>query len=238
MPKRHLTKSEIDKVAKPGSGTVIYVDTRTKGFGLRVTKTGAASFIVQGTVKGTGVERRVTIGTYGAWTVENARRRAEEIMHLLEDGIDPVEQKKQDEAMKVTLRQVADAYFDRPGQPLRDSTKAEMNRHIDKVFAAWRDKPIASITVEDCRTRHREMCEKGADGRPAPGQAQISLVTLRTLINFANRRYPRADGSLLIPVNPVKVVAQDDWKPFVPRDRRVELHDVGGVDKLVGPQSD
>ena len=150
-------------------------------------------------------------------------------MHQLEDGIDPVEQKKQDEAMKVTLRQVADAYFDRPGQPLRESTKAEMNRHIDKVFAKWAHKPIAAITIEDCRQRHREMCESGIDGRPAPGQAQISLVTLRTLINFANRRYPRADGSPLIAVNPVKAMAQDDWKTFEPRTRHIELHDVGAA---------
>jgi len=227
MPKLQLTKQQIDKVAKPRADTVIYVDLRTKGFGLRVTKTGAASFIVQGTVKGQSKERRVTIGTYGAWTVDDARRRAEEIMHQFEDGIDPVEQKKQDEAMKVTLRQVADAYFDRPGQPLRDSTKAEMNRHIDKVFAKWADKPIASITIDDCRQRHREMCKSGIDGRPAPGQAQISLVTLRTLINFANRRYPRADGSPLIPVNPVKAMSHDNWKTFDPRTRHIELHHVG-----------
>lgn len=227
MPKLQLTKTNIDRVAKPGSGTVIYVDTRTKGFGLRVTNSGAASFIVQGMVKGQSKERRITIGTYGAWTVDDARRRAEEIKHQFEDGIDPVEQRKQDEAMAITLRQVADAYFDRPGQPLRESTKAEMNRHIDKVFAKWANKPIASITIEDCRQRHREMCESGIDGRPAPGQAQISLVTLRTLINFANRRYPRADGSPLIAVNPVKAMAQDDWKTFEPRTRHIELHHVG-----------
>lgn len=70
MPKLQLTKQAIDKVAKPGAGTVIYVDTRTKGFGLRVTASGAASFIVQGTVKGQAKERRITIGTYGAWTVD------------------------------------------------------------------------------------------------------------------------------------------------------------------------
>lgn len=227
MPKLKLTKTSIDRLRKPGTGTVIYFDTETKGFGLRVTASGAASFIVQGTVSGQSKEARMTIGTYGAWTVDDARRRAEQYKHMFEDGIDPREAKKQDEAMKVTLRQVADAYFDRPGQPLRESTKAEMNRHIDKVFAAWKDKPIASITVEDCRQRHREMCEKGVNGKPAPGQAQIALVTLRTLINFANRRYPRSDGSPLIPINPVKVMAQDDWKTFEPRDRRVELHDVG-----------
>lgn len=227
MPKLKLTKTNIDRVRKPGTGTIIYFDTETKGFGLRVTASGAASFIVQGTVAGQSKEARITIGTYGAWTVDDARRRAEQYKHQFEDGIDPREAKKQEAALKVTLREVADAYFDRPGQPLRESTKAEMNRHIDKVFSAWRDKPIASITAEACRQRHREMCEKGVKNRPAPGQAQIALVTLRTLINFANRRFARADGSPLIPINPVKVMSKDDWKTFEPRDRRIELHDVG-----------
>jgi hypothetical protein len=50
MPKLKLTKTSIDRMRKPGAGTVIYFDTETKGFGLRVTASGAASFIVQGTV--------------------------------------------------------------------------------------------------------------------------------------------------------------------------------------------
>ena len=227
MPKIKLTKTNIDRVRKPGCGTVFYWDTETRGFGLRVTASGAASFVVQGTVAGTGRELRMTIGTYGPWNVDDARRRAEEHKHQFEDGLNPQAVRKQDAALRVTLRGVADAYFDRPGQPLRESTKAEMNRHIDKVFAAWRDKPISSITVDDCRRRHREMCQKGVTGKPAPGQAQIALVTLRTLVNFANRRFPRADGSPLIPVNPVTVMAHDDWKTFEPRDRRIELYDVG-----------
>jgi integrase len=227
MPKLKLTKSNIDRVRKPGTGTVMYFDTETKGFGLRVTSSGGASFIVQGTVSGQSKEARITIGPYGIFTVDQARDVAREHLRTMRMGTDPREVKKQDAVMRVTLREVADAYFDRPGQPLRESTKAEMNRHIEKVFADWKDKPIASITVEACRKRHREMCEKGLNGKPAPGQAQIALVTLRTLINFANRRFPRPDGSPLMPVNPVKVVAQDDWKAFEPRDRRVELHDVG-----------
>jgi integrase len=227
VPKRaKFTKGYVDKV-RPASKDDFHWDTDVKGFGLRITPTGKITFIVQGRVEGSGKEARITIGAYGVFTVDQARDVAREHLRTMRMGTDPREAKKQDEAMKVTLRQVADAYFDRPGQPLRDSTKAEMNRHIDKVFADWKDKPIASITVEACRKRHREMCEKGLNGKPAPGQAQIALVTLRTLINFANRRFARPDGSPLLPVNPVKVLSQDDWKPFEPRDRRIELHDVG-----------
>lgn len=226
-PKRaKFTKGYVDKV-RPAAKDDFHWDTDVKGFGLRITPKGKITFVVQGRVDGSAKEARITIGAYGVFTVDQARDVAREHLRTMRMGGDPRAIKKQNEAMKVTLREVADAYFNRPGQPLRESTKAEMNRHIDKVFAKWRDKPIASITIEDCRQRHREMCVSGVDGRPAPGQAQISLVTLRTLINFANRRYLRADGTPLIPVNPVKVMAQDDWKTFEPRDRRVELHDVG-----------
>lgn len=226
-PKRaKFTKGYVDKV-RPAAKDDFHWDTDVKGFGLRITPTGKITFIVQGRVDGSGKEARITIGAYGVFTVDQARDMAREHLRTMRKGGDPRANKKQDEAMKVTLRQVADAYFDRPGQPLRESTKVEMNRHIDKVFAKWSDKPIASITINDCRQRHREMCESGIDGRPAPGQAQISLVTLRTLINFANRRYPRADGSPLIPVNPVKAMAQDNWKTFEPRTRHIELNHVG-----------
>jgi integrase len=229
MPKMKLTKSSIDRVARPGltTGDALYWDTESRGFGLRVTPTGLAKFISQGRVRGTNREVRTTIGTYGAWTVDDARRRAEEIRHQLEDGKDPREQWRQSEAEQVTLRQVADLYQAREGK-MRDSTKAEMDRHVDKVFAAWRAKPIAAITEQDVRRRHKEMCESGLDGRPAPGQAQISLVTLRTLVNFANRRFKRADGSLLIPHNPVHSM-RDDWRQFEPRTRHVELDKVGEV---------
>lgn len=229
MPKMKLTKSSIDRVAKPGltTGDALYWCTESRGFGLRVTPTGLAKFIAQGRVRGTNREVRTTIGTYGAWTVDDARRRAEEIRHLLEDGKDPREQWRQSEGELVTLRQVADLYMAREGK-MRDSTKVEMDRHVDKVFAAWRDKPIASITEHDVRKRHKEMCASGLDGRPAPGQAQISLVSLRTLVNFANRRFKRADGSPLVPHNPV-LSLRDDWRQFEPRTRHVEMDKVGEV---------
>lgn len=143
MPKMKLTKGSIDRVAKPGLTTcdALYWDTESKGFGLRVTPTGLAKFIAQGRVRGTNREVRTTIGSYGAWTVDDARRRAEEIRHQFEDGKDPRDQWRQSESEQVTLRQVADLYQARQGK-MRESTKAEMDRHVDKVFAAWRDKPM------------------------------------------------------------------------------------------------
>jgi integrase len=223
-----LTKAFIDKVKPPQSSYEIHWDAgdgAVKGYGLRVTATGKRVFVAQGRVKGKAVI--FTIGPFGEWTESEARENARKILQRMRDGIDPRDAKKQNEAASVTLREVADAYFDRPGR-LKDSTKAEMNRHVEKVFGAWKERPIASITEDDVRKRFREMAEHGLRGTPAPGQAQISMVTLRTLINYAAGRCKLADGSPLIKHNPVKAL-KDEWQGFKPRTRDVAEDKVGAV---------
>lgn len=229
MPKLKLTKTNIDRVRKPGTGTVIYVDTATKGFGLRVTASGAASFIVQGMIAGQKKEARITIGSYGAWTVEDARRRAEQYKHQFEDGIDPRDVRRHDEVMRVSLMDVCTAYTSRPGK-LRASTAAEYKRHVEKVFASWKDKPIASITRDMVQQRHREIVEKGLEGkRGAPASANSAFVTLRILINFAVDEYRRPNGEPLIMHNPVGAL-KHHWAPTGDRtERYIDKRKVGAV---------
>lgn len=229
MPKLKLTKSAIDRVRAPGAKTRFYWDTETKGFGLRVTPSGAASFIAQGAVRGTGKEVRMTIGTYGAWTVDQARRRAEEYKHQFEDGINPREAAKADAAMRITLGAVMEAYVERPGK-LKPGTAHEYRRHVEQVLAAWKDKPIASITRDMVQARHRELVDGGLEGkRGAPASANAAMVTLRILINFANRQYRRIDGGPLVLHNPVEVL-KDHWAPLGSRtDRYVDRRMVGEV---------
>lgn len=229
MPKLKLTKTNIDRVAKAGlsKSDVLHWDTEIKGFGLRVTPTGKATFIAQGRVNGVGDAVRVTVGPYGVFSPDQARDAVKEHLRNMGLGIDPRELKKQDEALNVTLRTVADAYFARPGK-LKDATRNEMDRQIKSVFLAWENKPIASITEDDVRKRYREMTTKGMRGKPAIGSANLSMTTLRTLINFAGRQYRRTDGAPLIIHNPV-LALKDDWIELKPRTRDVEARKVGEV---------
>lgn len=233
MPKMKLTKTNIDRVRKVGAGTIMYFDTETKGFGLRATASGAASFIVQGTVAGQSKERRITIGSYGAWTVDDARRRAEQFKHMFEDGIDPVAARKAELATQVTLDEVCQAYTSRPGK-LKASTAAEYKRHVEKVFAAWKDKPIASITRDMVQDRHREIVEKGLLGKKAaPASANSAFVTLRILFNFAMDEYRHSNGDPLIAHNPVRAL-KHHWAPTGDRtERYVPMDKVGAVWNLL-----
>jgi integrase len=105
-----------------------------------------------------------------------------------------------------------------------------MKRHVEKVFASWKDKPIVAIAEDDVRKRHREMVEKGLDGkRGAPASANASMVTLRILCNFASRQYRRGDGSPLLLRNPVEVL-KDHWATLGSRtERYIDRRKVGEV---------
>ena len=230
MPQLKLTKTNIDRVAKPGGkADVLYWDKDSKGFGLRVTPTGLAKFIAQGRVRGTTKDVRITIGSYGAWTVDEARRRADEYRHQFEQGIDPREIAREQKAMQVTLQDVLDNYVGRPGK-LRATTAAEYRRHVEQVFAAWTSKPIVSITRDMVRDRHAEMVKGGLDGkRAAPASANSAMVTLRILFNFAMDEYRRPDGSPIIEHNPVGAL-KHHWAKLGNRNERyIDRSRVGAV---------
>ncbi len=221
-----LTKTNIDKVVPPEKGYKIKWDESVPGYGLRVTAKGKKVFVAQGRVRGKAV--CFTIGPYGEFTESEARDRARQILQAMRVGIDPRDVKKQDEAVKVTLRQVTDEYTSRPGK-LKESSKSEINRHVTTTFEAWQHKPIASITEDMCRKRYKEMLTKGLRGKaPAPGQANQSFSVLRALINFAGRRYKKSDGTPLITNNPV-LVLKDDWAKLEARDTRIPDKKVGAV---------
>lgn len=230
MPQLKLTKTNIDRVAKAGGkADVLYWDKDAKGFGLRVTPTGLAKFIAQGRVRGTTTDVRVTIGSYGAWTVDEARRKADEYRHQFERGVDPREVAREQKAASVTLQAVLDAYVGRPGK-LRASTAAEYRRHVERVFPSWAGKPIAAITRDMVQERHRQLTENGLDGsRAAPASANAAFVTLRILINFAMDEYRRLDGSPLIAHNPVGAL-KHHWAKLGSRtERYVNKGKVGAV---------
>lgn len=221
-----LTKGYIDKVQPPAEGYKIHWDEAVKGYGLRIMASGKKVFVAQGRVRGKPVI--VTIGPYGLFTEDQARKKAQSILQQMREGIDPRNAKKAEEAAAVTLRTVATEYMNRPGK-LKESSKGEIDRHVTTTFATWQNKPIASITEDDVRKRYRDMLTKGLRGKaPAPGQAAQCMSVLRALINFAMRRYKQADGTPLILNNPVNAL-KDDWVQLQPRTSRIPDNRVGAV---------
>lgn len=222
-----LTKTFVDKVEPPASDYQIHWDDKLPGYGLRVTANGVRSFVAQGRVNGKAVI--TTIGRYGLFTEDAARKKAQKVLQDMREGIDPRAVNKAEAAMKVTLQEVLDAYVGRPGK-LKDSTAAEYRRHVEKTFAKWAPLPIASITRDMVKERHAALVKGGLEGKKAaPASANAAFVTLRILIRFAMDEYRQADGTPLIRDNPVDALKHHWAKLGTRTERYIDRRKIGEV---------
>ena len=103
-----LTKRAVD-AAKPSAGRYFKWCSSLPGFGVRVYPSGRKVFVAQ--VRVGRFQRRVTIGAYGPYTVEKARRRAEDIIRAASEGRDP-QREKTEAKQALTVAELCDEYLD------------------------------------------------------------------------------------------------------------------------------
>ena len=107
MASGKITKRTIDALIASRSEGFLW-DDGIKGFGAKITKSGAVSYILQFRMGGREARtRRCTIGSHGSpWTPTTAREEALRLSRLIGQGVDPVEVEKQ------RRREAVDLAFD------------------------------------------------------------------------------------------------------------------------------
>ena len=216
-----LTKKIIDTLPLPSSGQKFIWDDEIKGFGLRLTSA-KKTYIVQGRVKGKNQERRVSLGEHGVLTIQEASRRAKKELSAMLEGTDPVVEQKRVEVEAVTLQKVVEKYLlDR--RDLKPNSRNDINKHLNKSFATWAEKPFISITRDKVLTRFRELSDR------SPAQANQAFRVLRALLNYAGAAYRHGDAPILIE-NPVKILSDAKlWHRVQARSGRIPTDKIGAA---------
>jgi integrase len=235
MPK--LSKSAVDALPIPAKGQKLHWCSSLSGFGVRVTATGAKSYVVQGRIKGTGKERRYTIGPCHLLDYAEARKRALDRLSEMHDGKDPQAEKRKRQAQTLTLRDVMEDYIENKRTkhgPLRPSSKDDIEKCVTKSLADWADKPVVNITRDACTKRFRELSET------APAQANQVFRNLRALLNWARETNMAPDGSYpILPINPVvQTFNSVKWNAEEAREEIIPLHKMGEVWQLLTTRTD
>ncbi|ARD44769.1 site-specific integrase [Colwellia sp. PAMC 21821] len=104
----NFTIASLEKITLPTQGRAEYRDTKIPELTLRVTASGVKSFSVAKKIDGKYV--RVTLGRFPANTIEQARKKAREKILLLENGINPTSQKREQQLQNLTTVDLYEQY--------------------------------------------------------------------------------------------------------------------------------
>ncbi len=185
--KKRITRTAVEAL-KPGE--TIW-DDRVRGFAARRQKGEAVTYIVKARLKGR--QKLLTIGRHGSpWTPETARKEARRLLVLLEQGIDPLEEKRRERAKK-SLAQLAQRFDEEHITKLKPRTQEEYRRLFRlHIIPRLGKKPLADIGHDDIAALHRKIKDR-------PRAANFCLSVLSKFMNWAETKGLRPQFS-----NPVR----------------------------------
>ena len=215
-----LTKLTVDKLPLPTTGNQKrYHDDVLRGFGVRVTQSGAKSFFIEKMIDGT--QKRITLGRYPDLTVEQARKEAQKLLGKIATGINPVAEDKANKQRKITLQAVLDDYL-KARKSLKATTANEYQRVLNQIVPDWLNKPLISITKEMISKRHAQYGSERSEAR-----ANLAMRILRAIFNFASGEYEDEHGKALIVENPIKRLSHTRaWYRVERRQTVIKRHEL------------
>lgn len=205
MPRLSFTPLKLKSIKPPAAGPagkvvqVDYWDESLPGFGLRVSSTGARTWVLltRAIRHGAAKQVRYSLGAYAPGPddpsglgLSAARQKAAEWKAAVQRGEDPAEarqraQRARIDASRQTFEAVATEFLDRYCRgvdPLRASTIRQYEDFLIKTddFKPLRDRPLGTITKRDIRDVLDDILKRGA-----PVRANRALATVRKFLNWA-----------------------------------------------------
>lgn len=224
----NLTKRSVD-AALPAATEYFIWCSGTPGFGVRIYPSGRKVFVAQ--VRVGRRTRRLKIGHYGPFTVDQARTAAQEIIRSASMGVDP-QREKREKREAITVAELCETYMEsaRVGLvltrfriPKRRSTVAidegRISRHINPLIGSILARDLNRADVQRMVDHIAQGRTKGVHKGRARGKAVVTggggtaaraASLLGGIYSWGEKR------GLVGGLNPVRGV---ETARYLPRDR-------------------
>lgn len=205
MAKVKLTEHHIKALPLPAAHHALHHDTETRGLAVRITRTGARSFLF--CYHFDGKERRLSLGPWvppvsnklgspatrkPGGSLDWARQEVARLRLLVQSGVDPMEQKqaarsereaaRQQAAKEISVEVLASRYLLEWAKPRKRSWKEDERRLNGYVLPEWGHRKVKDITRADVDALVAPVAT-GPDARPAEAGHRLALV--RKMFSFA-----------------------------------------------------
>jgi integrase len=196
--KQELTDALVARLPTPMRGNEITYDAHKKaprGFGVRVTAGGSRSFVLNYRCQSDGLERRMTIGTFPAYSVAAARLDAAAERRKVDSGRDPLGER---EAIRKaeTVAELCDRFEEEHIESKRQSTQRDYKAAVAIVRAELGSLKVAEVSFSNIDKLHRRITKGQHRGgkRPAPYVANRVIAVLSKMFSLAIKWGIRSDN--------------------------------------------
>lgn len=170
------SEREIERLTlPPGKSEAFHFDAKVPGLCVRIQKTGRPSYAVWYSVD--GKRKRLALGPVAGIRLDEARRRATDIINGARDGRDPTIERAKARAAAVsalTLGELVERYIRHHAvKHQRPRTLVETRRYLERRFRALHELPAADVTRRDVSARLLELATE--DGPIAANRARSKL---------------------------------------------------------------
>lgn len=219
-----ITKRSVDALkpsktkTKSGNPTDAYLwDSDIPGFGCKCTPTGKRVFLFQYRNKANRT-RRVTIGTFGPMTPDQARGAAKLLYGEVASGGDPAsERDRRKEAL--TFAQVRKRFIEEHVSNLGESSQADYEQRLEaQIKGALASRPIDDIRRADISKLHHDL-------KSTPIAANRLIAVLSKLFSWCEDQELRPEGS-----NPCRHVERYEETP---RERYLNTAELQALGKAL-----
>ncbi len=170
----NFTQAKVKGIQSQGR-RVDYKDLSQPKLRLRVSSTGAKSFLVYMWHPKLRKPVSITIGKFPDINVTEARKKAQQIIIDVSNGVVHSDENKRAKAKLVTLRELYQYYIKSKGQKLKPSTIKDYGAKLEQQFNDWLDIPAERITEQMVSDRYNNNGLKSSAG----------IRTLRAIFNYA-----------------------------------------------------
>jgi integrase len=183
MSRSRITKRLVDRL-QPGEREYFTWDSDLAGFGLRVQPSGAKSYVVKYRA-GSGRSaptRRITIGSVGKLTPDQARAVARKTLGAVAQGADPATDRAT-EKRSPTLRELAELFLnEHVGAKRKGSTAAHYRGILDRlVVPKLGSRKAEKVTTGDMAHIHLDLHDH-------PYRANRMLAVIGSMYSFGIKR--------------------------------------------------
>jgi integrase len=195
-----LTEKIVKGLKPPAKGYALRWDSgddSVHGFGARITAAGHVAFILNYRTRG-GRMRRLTIGEFPTYSAKAARKKAEGLRHIIDNGGDPLADKKA-EREAPTMADLADMYIEEHLPKKRASSARNDRQTIGRLLLPelGRDTKVTEITYSNVQGLHHKISKR------APYMANRAVALLSKMFALAIKRGWCAD-------NPAKGIERNE----------------------------